>query len=63
MKKVIRYPLQAIDAGDNRTNVADGEGLYLIYQNTELSLNQWKFIVEQLNEVAKQGKYIPEESK
>ena len=59
MRKTVRYPLKAEDAGDNLTNVTDGEDVFLLYHNSELSLNQWQFIVAQLNEAAKQGKFIP----
>lgn len=59
MKKVIRYPLQALDAGDNKVNVCDEEGVYIIYHNTELSLNQWQFIVRCLNKAGENGKFIP----
>jgi len=59
MKKTIRYPLQVSDAGDYMTDVCDGEGRYILYHNTELSLNQWQFIVDVLNEAAKKGKFIP----
>jgi len=63
VKKVVRYPLQVLDAGDNQVDVCDGEGVYILYHNHELSLNQWKFVVDCLNEAAKQGKFIPEERK
>jgi hypothetical protein len=56
--KTIRYPLSAEDAGD-KVHLLDGEGSYVIYGNTELSLNQWKFIAETLNEAGKNGRYIP----
>jgi hypothetical protein len=55
----IHYPVNAEDAGDDGTHLVDGEGRYVIYSNTELSLNQWKFIAETLNEAGKNGKHIP----
>ncbi len=61
MKKTVRYPIQAVDAGDYMVDVCDGEGVYIIYHNRELTLNQWQFIVNCLNEAAKNGKFIPQE--
>lgn len=60
LKKTVRYPLQALDAGDNKVHVCDGEGVYILYQNMDMSLNQWRFVVDTLNEAAKNGKFIPE---
>jgi hypothetical protein len=57
--KVIRYPISAEDAGDGKTNLIDGEGKYIIYENIELSLEQWKFIATSLNSSADNGKFIP----
>jgi hypothetical protein len=58
--KVIRYPITAEDAGDNTTTLLDGEGKYIIYQNIELSLEQWKFVAEALNAYADKGKFMPD---
>jgi len=60
MKKVVRYPLEVVNAGDNQVDICDGEGVYLLYHNTELSLSQWRFIIKCLNEAAKNGKFIPQ---
>lgn len=58
-RKTIRYPLKVYDIGDDKTQICDGEDFILIYENIELTFNQWTFIVECLNQAGEQGKYIP----
>ncbi len=60
LKKTVRYPLQALDAGDGASHVCDGEGVYILYQNRDMSLNQWKFVVDVLNKAGENGRFIPE---
>jgi hypothetical protein len=55
----VRYPIKAEDAGDGKTHLLDGENRYIVYGNTELSLNQWQFIAKTLNEAGENGRYIP----
>lgn len=60
LQKTVRYPLTVLDAGNGKTHVCDGEGVFIFYLNNEMSLNQWKFVVEVLNDAAKAGRFIPE---
>lgn len=60
MKKVVRYPLSVEDGGNDKVNVRDGEDAFIFYQNNDLTLNQWKFVVDVLNKAGENGRYIPE---
>ncbi len=48
-KKTIQYPLRVVTVGEKCVSVVDGESAYVIRDNTELSVDQWKFIVDCLN--------------
>lgn len=55
----VRYPIKAVDVGDDKTDLVDGENRYLVCGNTELTLNQWQFIADALNAAANKGKFMP----
>jgi hypothetical protein len=50
MKKKRPTPWKTLDVGDDKTAVIDANGKIVIYEDSELSLEEWDYIVNCVNE-------------